>query len=309
MSHAQSFSERELWIEDDARKGLRQQIDPLIRNVLMARGYTEDRSSDDRIYLDGTAVLASKAYIDTLKDPYDALTVRTRYDVSDGERTLIGGGINLRKIGGFATAQLAMAGSQFFYGLSSQKTDQAKIPLTKISEDSFRDALEDIRAQTTLGYASSDTFATVSELFEDIDGLTSNRFIDRHTHLQLLTDEAHGDIQANVGETYEERDVIVNKRLQHRRRSRGKMFEFITKQPLDPGFVSMGIHYRSIPRTTEMKLSASLDGTVYSDEEQSAMYQEAIRSFQDPRFSRFGDAAIRNLKMASDPNADVIRIG
>lgn len=309
MSNTHSFSERELRIEDDTRKDLRLKIDPLIRSVLMARGYTEDRSSDDRIYLDSAAIMPTPAYLRTLKDPFDALTVRTKYDVSDAERTLIGGRITLKKIGGFATAHLAMAGSQFFYGLSSQTLNQAKIPLTRIGGRDFRDILEDVSAQTSLGYARSDTFATIPELFEDIDQLTSNRLIDRRTHLQILTDQAHGDIQANIGETYEEHDVLVSKRIQHRRRSQGKMFEFIATQPIDKGTVSMGIHYRSGPRITEMKLSADIENTRYTDVEQVAMYDEVIRSFQDTRFNRFGDAAIRNLKMASDPNAQVVRIG
>lgn len=309
MNHAHPFTERELRIEDDTRKDLRHQIDPLIRNVLMARGYIEDRASDDRLYLDSSSVIPSQAYLKTLKEPYDAMTVRTKYDVSDGERTLIGGRVTLRKIGGFTTAQLVMSGSRFFYGLSTQKTDQPKTPLTRISEDTFRETLEDVRAHTTLGYSNSDTTPPVGELFDDLDHLTTNRFVDRRTHLQLLTNEEHGDIYANIGETYEERDVIVNKHMQHRRRARGKMFEFIAKQPLDPGFVTMGIHYRSGPRSTEMKLSASIEGTDYSDEEQEALYQEAVRSFQDPRFNRFGDAVLKNLKMASDPQSNAIRLG
>lgn len=309
MTNAQSFTERELWIDDDTRKDLRKKIDPLIRRVMMIRGYTEDRVSNDRIDLDNSYDLPSAAYLETLKDPFDAMTIRTQYDVSDGERTLIDGRITLLKIGGFATAQLVKAGSQYFFGRSTQKTDQTKIPLTSMSERAFQDTLEDVRAQTSLGNSSSDTVPPIDELFDDLDQLTTNRFIDRRAHLQLLTDSAHGDIQANIGETYEEHDVVVNKRTQHRRRARGNMFEFISQQPLDSGHVVMGLHYRSSPRIAEMKLSASLEGTNYTDEEQELLYQEAIRSFQDPRFSRFGNAAIRNLKMASDPHSDVIRIG
>jgi len=309
MNDARPYMNRELRIEDDARQTIRGQIDPLIRAVMLSRGYVEDRTSSDVISLDSSTVIPSKAYMDTIAEAYNGLMVRTRYDVSDGERTLIGGRVTLRKIGGFATAHLVMSGSRFTYSIVPQSLDPHKVAPTEISEHDFGDILEDVRAQTVLGGSTTDTVPPVADLFDDIDHLTNNREVERRSLFELLTDDAHGDVTASVGETYEERDIVVKGRLQHRARSRGKMFEFISKQPLDTGTVSMGLYYHSETRGTEMKISTVLEGTRYDEVEQEAMYQEAIRSFQDPRYTRFGDAAIKNLKLITDPNSAIIRVG
>lgn len=309
MTDARSVWERELRIEDDSRKQLRRQIDPLIQSALEVRGFTEERTVTERLPLDGSTVLASDAYRATLTTPFDALSMRARYDVSDGERMFNQGRIDLFQIGGFATARLVAIGSRFFYSTTSQKGSIEKTPLTRVKEDDFRDIIEDVRAHTVLGNSQTDQLPSVAGQFTDLEGITSSRFIDRRTHLQLLADPSLGDVQVNVGESFEERDLPIGGHLQKRRRSQAKMFELIARQPIDDGYVSMGIHYRSGPRGTEMKLSSAIDGTQYSEAEQEGLYQEAIRSFQDPRYSRFGDAVIRNLKMVANQDSEIVRVG
>lgn len=310
MTDTRSVWERELRIEDSNRKTLRARIDPLIHSTLQATGYTEDRIADGRIELDSTTVMPSDAYKDTLRIPFDALGIMTRYDVSDDGSELTKANATLHTVGGFVSAKLVAVGSRYFYSVSSQKDQSRNPPLNRIAENPFRDILEDVRAHTELGYSQADQSQDVAKTFQDFEGLSMSRFIDRRAHLQLLSDAEHGDIQANIGESFEEKSVLVGNKLKKRRRSRGKIFELTTKQPFGDASASMGIIYRSGTNgSTEMKLSTSIDDETIPDADKAAYYEEAIRTFQDPRYTRFGDAVIRNLNILNDPNSDFVRIG
>lgn len=312
MKHTSTAWERELRIDDADRKVLQQQIDPMIRGALEARGYIEERVMEARLPLDSSTVIPSDAYRKNFENkPFDALLTRTFTDVDGSSRLFARGDVLLHQIGGFASARLVTIGNRYFYSFGKSSLDPKKdSPLHRIDEASFQDMLEDVRAHTPLGYSQLDSHGEPSTTFEELESLSPLIHLDRGAHLQMLTDPNHGDIRINIGESLVDKQLIpTGKRPRRLRRSIGKLFELAASQPFGDGTAITKIQYRSHRRKTDMKLSVAINGSDLSDDEKELIYKESIRSFQDPLNRRFGDAVIKNLTRITSSDSEAVRVG
>jgi hypothetical protein len=310
MSEVSPIRERQLLIDTELQAEFRDKIDPLIDRAFKARGYTEERIPSDHIYLDSNAVLPSKEYLKQFSNiPFDVMKVATSHEVFDDERQLTRGQLDLSRIGGISKSKFIQKGTLY----STVTTDPTGKPLengiAKISETEAQEILQDIRAYTELGYSSSDTFTPVSETIEELEALNSARRVDKRAHYQILTDGDHGDIQMNVGESYESRNVNRHGKIVQRRSKTRKLFELIARQPVDGGSIIIGAHYSSGRNNLGMKLTTEIIGDGYSDKDKQAYYNDTLITYQEEKIRKLGKGIIANLSKIIDENSDVVRLG
>jgi hypothetical protein len=311
MSNARPIRERELLIDDEVRTGFRRTIDPQIDDALLSRGYTEERQSGGRIYLDGTNILPSVPFRTLYETPFDGLSIATAYEVYENVRTLTKSTLELSRIGGFSASRLVSVGSRYYTKNFTANQNANTVPYTRISQQQVQDILQDIRAHTELGYSSSDTNVPPEEVIEELQTLHPTLSIDQRAHYQLLTSPEHGDIQMNIGKSLELREVKVGKRIQRRPFNVKRLFEIIATQPVDEGATTVGIHYRSSRYNSELKITAEIDSAIYTEEEKQHMYDEVVRSYQEHDVHKFGRGALANLAKITNtsPTSDIIRLG
>ena len=310
MSELRPIRERELLIDDDVREALRRQVDPLIKDALNSRGYTEERSPIGRVLLDSSAIFPGDAFLTQFdRARFEGLAVNTTQNVSEGEKQLVASQLELSNIGGFSTSKLVTLGDRYFTQTTRSSESGTKNPTTEIRANSAAEILQDIRAHTTLGYDSSDEWIQPSLTIEELEALHTSRNVDIRAHYQMLTTPEHGDIQMNIGESYELRDVKSGNRIQKRRFNSKKLFELIARQPLDGGTAIIGVSYRSSKHNSELKLTAIIEGTDYSDEKKQVMYDGIVDTFQEQDVDKFGRGVMQNLKTIADSDSDIIRLG
>lgn len=311
MEEARPIRGRELLIDNGVRKDLRHVIDPQIDRALNSRGYTEDQRSSSRIYLDGTTVLPSKTFRDLYETPFHALTIAGTYDVHENERTLNRSTIELSRIGGFTSSQLVTVGERYYTKNLKVNQDNSRVPFVRISSQEMHDVLRDTRAHTSLGYRGSDTDATIPEIIAEIEDLRSTVFVDQRASYQLLTSPQHGDVQMNIGKSFEMHNTKAGNRIQRRRKNIKRLFEIIAKQPIENGDMTIGIRYHSGRSAPELKITAEINSEAFEEEQKQALYNEMIRSYQEPRddIKKFANGILRNLDMISDQDSDIVRLG
>ena len=309
MANARPIHERELLIDDEVKKQLRRTIDPHIDDVLESRGYTEDTRASGRIYLDGAHLPASLAFRAYYEKPFDSLVVGTTHEVADGERLLTRSRLELSRVGGFSTSRLVTVGNRYYTKTVHTNDGEKKAPVTRLTEPQAQDILQDIRAHTELGYSSADSVVPVAEVIDELQDLHSPLFIDQRAHFQLLTSEDHGDIQMNVGRSFELKTVETKRGLQKRRLNVRRIFELIATQPLEGGTSTVGVHYQSGRGIPEVKITASIASDHYSDAEKQAMYDDMVRSYQEKDIHRFGQGVLANLAKISDIESEAVRLG
>ena len=309
MANARPIHERELLIDDEVKKQLRRTIDPRIDDALESHGYIEETRASGRLYLDGAHVLASAAFKTHYDNPFDGLSVATRHEVADGERILTHSTLELSRIGGFSTSRLVSVGNRFYTKTTRANDGQKKAPFIRLTEPQAQDILQDIRAHTELGYSSADTVVPAAEVIEELQDLHSPLLVDQRAHYQLLTSEEHGDIQMNIGRSFELKAVETKRGLQKRRINVRRIFELIATQPLEGGTSTVGVHYQSSRRIPEVKITGSIASDHYSEDEKQALYDEMVRSYQEQDIHRFGRGVLANLAKISDPESEAVRLG
>ncbi len=313
MEKARPIRERELLIDDTIRGELRQVINPRIDSALLSHGYTEEHSAPRRIYLSGTKVIPSPAYRLLSQTPFDGLNVASTYDVFGNEQILTKGTVTLSRIGGFSTSQLVMLGDRFYTTHQKPGSNQGMISM-EISKEEAQDIMQDIRAHTELGYSNSDSSVSVPEVIQELESLHTSLSIDQRAHYQLLTSKEHGDIQMNIGKSFEVRDIENNRSVSRRQFNMKRLFELIAKQPLakhplDDGTVTVGAHYRSGQNETELKITADIDSDGYTEGQKKTMYDEMVHTYQEKNPFKLGGSVLINLAKIQDPDSDVIRVG
>ena len=302
--------ERELVIDDATRAEFRGKIDPLINSALESRCYTEDRTPVGHTYLDRENVLASAAYVRYLgKLPFHGLKVSTTHEVHDGDRILTRAQLELSRIGGFGKSKLTKDGSHYLLETLSANEAFSTEPPTPIPDAASQDIMQDIRSYTELFHTDMDRIIPADENIDALENLNVRRRIDKRAHYEILTSEEHGDIQMNIGESYELGYVHVGDKIKKRRTNVQKMFELIARQPLDNGFLLLGSHYSSGNHDINAKLTTQINGTDYSDEDKQAYYADVLRTHQEIDVRKFGRGVIANLNKIIDENSDVIRLG
>ncbi|MFZ1301343.1 MAG: hypothetical protein WAQ27_02055 [Candidatus Microsaccharimonas sp.] len=312
MPEARPVQNRELLIDNDTRTSTRRKVDPAISRALRTRGYTETSYPIGRIHLDSATVEPSREYLHAFKRiRFDALSVETTHAVDPEERLLTQSQISLYTIGGFTTARIVNVGDGYRLKMVESGQNPSKVPVVSLDANEAAEILQDIRASTELGYSSEDTIVPAKQLIGELAALHSGMNVDRSAHYQLFTDPLHGEIEMNIGESYELHDVRVGHQIQRRRRrgSTRKVFELMAKQPLEDGTVSLGVRYLSGRKQSEMKLTADIQGTSYSDAEKQFLYNEIVRDYQHANTSRFGDSVLRNLAHINDEDSNVVRLG
>jgi hypothetical protein len=310
MSEVSPIRERQLLIDNELQAEFRDKIDPLIDRAFKARGYTEERIPSDHIYLDSNSVLPSKEYLELFGNvPFDVMKIGTSHEVFDGERHLTKGQLDLSRIGGISKSRFIQKGNLY----STVTTDPTGKPLenglVEITEREGQEILQDIRAYTELGYSSSDSFAPISETIEELEALNSARRIEKRAHYQILTDGDHGDIQMNVGESFESRNVNRHGKIVQRRSKTRKLFELVARQPVDGGSIIVGAHYSSGRNNLGMKLTTEIIGDGYSEEDKQAYYNDTLITYQEEKIRKLGKGIIANLSKIIDQNSDVVRLG
>lgn len=309
MSQSRPIRERELLIDDEIRSDFRQTIDPRIDYALRSRGYTEEHAAANRNYLDGSQVIPSAAFRKLYERPFDGLSVSTEYDVYENERTLTRSSIDLSRIGGFSASRIVTVGGRYFTSDIKVNQRNEKTALTRLSAKQTHDILQDIRAHTDLGYSSSDTDVPIPQLIGELEGLHSNISVDQRAHYQLMTSKEHGDIQMNIGKSFELRDAKSDDHIKKRSYNTKRLFEIIAKQPLEGGMSTVGIHYRSGRGYPEIKITAEIDSDAYTEEEKQELYNDVIRSYQEKDIHKFGQGVLANLAMISDTDSNILRLG
>jgi hypothetical protein len=310
MSEIRPIRERELLVDDDVRTVLRRQLDPLITNALNSRGYTEEHSPIGRITLDSFAVIPSNTFLTQFKRArFAGLAVNTTHDIKDSEKQLVKSSLELSNIGGFSTSRFISLGDHFFTQTSQAAESEKKNLKNEVDKKSAADILQDIRAHTMLGYDSSDVMIQPSHTIEELEDLHASRNVDIRAHYQMLTSPEHGDIQMNIGESFELRDVKSRDRIQKKRVNTKKFFELIARQPLMNGTSTVGVSYRSSKNNSEVKLTAIIEDTSYSNEEKQIMYDEMVYKFQEQDVTKFGRGVMQNLKAIADSESNIIRLG
>jgi len=310
MSEVRPIRDRELLVGNDVRAALRRQLDPLIDDALESRGYTEERSPIGRIHLDSTAVFPGHAFLTQFQRArFEGLAVGVTHDVSGREQQLVASRLQLSNIGGFSTSSFVTLGDRFFTQTVRSSDIDKKNTGTRISQKSAEEILQDIRAHTALGYSSSDKPVPPSSTIDELEALHSSRNVDIRAHYQMLTTPDHGDIQMNIGESFELRDVKTNRGIQQQRFNTKKLFELISRQPLDNGTAAVGVTYRSSKNNSEVKLTAVIEGTDYSDIKKQTMYDEMVDTFQKQDVNKFGRGVMQNLKAIADSKSNIIRLG
>lgn len=307
MSEALPIRDRELLINDDTRKKFRKEIDPIIGHIFASRGFIEERSPVGRISLDSTNVQPGLAYRKLLKSPFDAMSVRTTHEVYRGERNLLRSSIELGRIGGFGLSTFVTNIDDF--SITTQVPTNTDKRTSYLDNVSAEDILQDIRAHTELGYSASDVPVAVPQVISELEGLHTARNIDRRAQYEIFTPSEHGNIQMNIGESFELRDVKIGTGIQKRKFNSKKLFQLVANQPLDNGSVSLGITYRSSNKDSELKLTAAISGTEYSEDEKQSLYDSILDDYQERDIERFGRGVIRNLKSISDEGSDALRLG
>jgi hypothetical protein len=310
MSEVRPVHERELLIDDDVRAAYRLQLDPLITDALESRGYTESRSPVGRIALDSFPVLPSTAFLSTFdKARFDGLAVGTTHSVNGDSKQLVSSELILSSIGGFNNSKFITNGNRF-YTQNLRPVEQSGTTATnQLPKEMAIEIMQDIRAHTELGYSSADVFVPADIVIEELEALHNSRNIDRRAHYQLLTSEEHGDIRMDIGESFELQDVVSRMKTKQRILQSKKLFKLVARQPLDNGSSTVGVTYRSGQNTSEVKITAIIEGTNYTDAEKQAMYLDMINSFQDQNVHKFAQGVMRNLKNIADPDSEVVRLG
>ncbi|GEM_PF-1840905 len=311
MNESQPIWERGLRISDeDIGAQLRRVVEPEIHQALALRGFSETATMSSRIPLNSSSIIASRAYVSALESHlFDALSLSTVTHVFDRERILSRSDITLFKIGGLVTGRLVSHDDMFFAGVS--KTNDARNPdntvmTHPVDQLAFQDIVEDIRAHTPLGYSKSDSAPPFDQTLKEISTLSPKLLIDRNLILSEITHPDHGEIEFRLGETaVNKKNRGSNKRYN---RLMGRVFEVSAKQPLGQGSLETKISYISKRGRPQMKLSVTINGTEYTEEEKQALYDEEIRRFQDVRYSRFSDAVLKNLAKIKQPDSNAIRI-
>lgn len=310
MSEVRPVQNRELLLDSPTRALLRRKVDPLISRALKTRGYTEERNPIGRTYLDSSNVMPSHEYLSMFnRVGFDALNVHTTHFVDPTERILSRSAIDLTTVGGFATAKLIGVGDTYTVNFSSSGDGAHDAQFENVDHGVLSEVLQDIRAHTKLGYGNQDIPPLPAEIVEELSDLQANQNVDRYAHYQLLTDEAHGDIQMNIGESFETHRIEVGGKPQIRRLNAKKIFQLIAIQPLTEGNVRLGVQYTSGRKQSEVKLSAEINGTDFSDTKKQALYEQIVHDFQHRDPSKFGSGVVRNLERIIDTASDVTRLG
>ncbi len=308
MSEARPIQNRELLFSRDQRREMSKDINPLIDSALAARGYTEQSTSSERIHLDGSGVIPSRAYLSMFGNtPFDGLSVHSIYSVYSNERHLSRSTVELRKIGGFSVSRLVSIGDRFYTRTVKTPAPHNKVPHTRISEAAALDILQDIRAHTMLGYSSADAPRPAFEVIRELEGLHTYRSVEQRAHYEFDVGPEYGDIQMNVGKSFA---VQANKDTGRMRRTTPKrFFELIAEQPLTEGPAFLGVHYSSGRGDASIKLSADIQDSSYSGEEVSAYYNGMVRKLQEEDTSGLQQGVVRNLKKIIHPDSEVQRLG
>jgi len=311
MNEVGPIHERELLLEEANRRYFRRRLDPLIDDALAARGYVETRKSNGRFNLDGYNVIPGPAFRRTLKAPLDALSFQTTYDTDSTQSTLIEAKIHLARVGNYSGAILRIVGGEASYkNLSPVRKEDQDDAYQPLSMSETNDILQDIRAHTELGYSSSDTPVSAQEILQELEQITPSLAVDRRAHYQLLTDEYHGDIQMDIGESFDDEAVRRQNDVQRRHTNGKKMFRLIARQPLKEGSALVGVKYQSYKRNdANMKLTTVIESNAYSDAEKEVMYRDTLETYQERDMTRFGRGVIKNLQSIIDEDSNVIRLG
>jgi len=310
MSEVRPIRERELLIDDVMRAEFRDQIDPLINSAFEARGYTEEHTSSDHIFLDRDGVLASPAYIKYMGNvPFHGLKVRTTHDVFKNEHFLTKAQLELSRIGGFGKSRFIKNGTAYSVDTVTTNNDTSKDGPVNVPEGAVYDILQDIRAYTELGYSDSDVLVPIDKSIEELEQLSTQRRVDKRAHYQLLTSEDHGDIQMNIGESFELEYIQASDTIKRRRANIQKLFELVALQPVEDGILRVGALYRSSKNGIDMKLTTELVNTDYTDEAKQAYYNDVIKTHQEKDVRKFGQGIIKNLQIILDDNSDIVRLG
>lgn len=310
MSEIRPVQNRELLLDEATRTLLRRKVDPLITRALKTRGYTEDRTPIGRTYLDSSRVLPSQEYLSMFnRVAFDALSVRTTHYADASEKILSRSVTELTTVGGFATAKIVSIGDTYSVDFISSGDGSQDMHFDSVHPDTLSEILGDIRAHTKLGYGTQDSPPSPVTVIEELNNLQANQNVDRYAHYQLLTDDAHGDIQLNVGESFEAHRVEVDGKSQVRRINAKKIFQLNALQPLGDGTIQLGVKYTSGRRQSEVKLTAEINGTDFSDSKKQALYEQIVFDFQHGDPSKFGNGVVRNLERIIDTTSDAIRLG
>ena len=310
MTDVRPIFERELLIPDDVRSDLHRKINPLISDVLASRGYSEERSPSNRIYTKNSSdIIVSTASTLYLVNPFDGLSISTTSNIQENEASLVGAAVTLTRIGGFSISKLIKNGENFGIKTIKPGEDEQSNPLVRINQSAVENILHDIRAHTVLGYDASDVLSSSSQAIEELESLHTSRTVDRRAHYEVLTDPEHGDIQMNVGETFELRNIDANDHNLKKRFNTRKFFELLARQPLDGGSVLLGVHYRSSQNDSEVKLTAVIEGTDYTEQRKQEFYQEAVDSFQERDINKFSRGVMNNLNKIIDTDSEIVRLG
>lgn len=312
MNEVGPIHERELLLEEANRRYFRRRLDPLIDDALSSRGYIETKKST-RLHLNGYNVIPGPAFRRTLKTPLDALTFQTTYDTDATDSTLIEANLHLARVGNYSGAILRIVGGEAFYkNLSPYRKEDHDDTFQPLPMNEANDILQDIRAHTELGYSSSDTPVSAQEILQELENITPTLNVDRRAHYQLLTDEYHGDIQMDIGESFDDKAVHRHNHVQRRHTDGRKMFRLIARQPLKEGSALVGVKYQSYQRRgrdSDMKLTTVIESDAYSDAEKEAMYRDTLETYQERDMTRFGRGVIKNLQSIIDEDSNVLRLG
>ncbi len=315
MSEVRPINERELLIDDTTRNEFRRKIDPLIDRALTSRGYLEEHTPNGRIFLDGTFVEPSPIYRKEFNAlPFDSLRVATLHDVYHADHHLIKAQLDLGRIGGFGAARFIKNGDEYSIMSTKAGDHYPGVDPVKISEHSSQEILQDIQAHTTIGYSASDSAVPIQQSIEALEDLHISRNVDRRAHFELFTSPEHGDIQMNIGESFELRDVKDGNRIRKKRYNGKKLFQLIARQPIEThtgatGTLVTGTYYTSGRKGIEMKLTTEIEGTDYSNEAKQAYFLDIIRNHQEIDVRKFGNGVLSNLQKIIDATSDVMRLG
>lgn len=307
MSEVPSMQSRPLLLPEEQLKAMRTVINPLIDGALKASGWVEESTTSERILLDSSNVMPSRAYRAMFgRNVFEGLNLATRSDVFEHERHIVEANISLHKIGGFTASHLTMRGNSFHAETPESYATDAKLVHKPLDADSVLDVLQDIRAYTELGYSCSDTPVPAQTVLQELEGLHTLRVVDRRAEYGFNIDDSYGKVSMRLGQSF---SVMADKDTgRFVRRNIQRYVALRALQPLWQGEAELGVEYVSTRNKIAARISAFAPSEIYSQKELGALYAHTLKSLQEKDTSKFQRVVVQNLHKVIDPNSEVIRL-